>query len=89
MGDFTAAGALGIVKASGKKVPEDIAIIGFTNSRISTLTDPQMTSVDQFGYEMGIKAAELLIKRLTTGRDYPVQKEVIKTKLIVKGSSSR
>ncbi len=87
--DFTAAASLGIVKASGLKVPDDIAIIGFTNSRISTLTDPQMTSVDQFGFEMGQKAAEMLLKRLTSKKDFPARKEVIKTRLIVKGSSSK
>ena len=87
--DFTAAGTLSIVKSNGKKVPEDIAIVGFTNSRISTITDPQMSSVDQFGYEMGRKAAEMLIRRLTSQQDYPIRKEVIKTRLIVRGSSVR
>src|SRR5690606_18086207 len=38
--DLTAAQTLMIIKRHGLRVPEDIAIVGFTNSQIATLTDP-------------------------------------------------
>ena len=62
--DLTAAQTLMIVKRLGFKVPGDIAIVGFTNSQIATLTDPGLTSVDQKGYEMGQMAAKLLLDRI-------------------------
>ena len=85
--DLTAATAMKIVKDSGLKVPEDISIVGFTNGQISTLTDPALSSVEQFGYEIGKKAVQMLIRRLESAQDFPLQREVIKTQLVVKGSS--
>lgn len=85
--DLTAATAMRIVKDAGLKVPEDISIVGFTNGQISRLTDPALSSVEQFGYEIGKKAVQMLIRRLESAQNYPVQKEIIKTRLVVKGSS--
>ena len=78
-----------IVKRLGFAIPRDIAIVGFTNGQISALTDPQLSSVEQFGYDMGKRAVQMLINRLKSKEHYPSQKQVIQTKLIVKGSSSR
>ena len=62
-----------IVKKKGLRVPEDIAIAGFTNGQISALTDPALTSVDQKGYEMGREAARLLLERIGD-KQQPVKK---------------
>jgi hypothetical protein len=51
------------------------------------MTDPPLTSVEQFGYKMGQHAAQMLLKRLFTKEDYPPVKEVIKSELIVRGST--
>lgn len=85
--DLTAASTMKIVKAAGLKVPGDISIVGFTNGQISSLTDPPLSSVEQFGYKMGTQAAKMLIRRLETKQDYPFERKVIQTKLMVKGSS--
>lgn len=85
--DLTAAETLNIVKQHGFKVPDDIAVVGFTNGQISRLTDPGLSTIDQHGYEMGQEAAKLLIERLKD-RSRPTQSRVIKTELIVRGSSS-
>lgn len=85
--DLTAAQTLMIVKRHGLRIPEDIAIVGFTNSQIATLTDPGLTSVDQKGFEMGQIAARLLIDRIENRRR-PVQKKIITSELVIRGSSS-
>lgn len=85
--DLTAAQTLMIVKKHGFRIPEDIAIVGFTNSQISTLTDPGLTSVDQKGKEMGREAAKLLINRIEKP-GAPFQTKVIISDLIIRGSSS-
>ncbi|MDZ7633848.1 MAG: LacI family DNA-binding transcriptional regulator [Bacteroidales bacterium] len=85
--DLTAAQALMIIKRHGLKIPEDIAVVGFTNSQIATLTDPGLTSVDQKGYEMGQVAARLLMDRIENPRS-PVQNKVITSELVIRGSSS-
>lgn len=86
--DLTAAETLIMVKQHGFKVPDDIAVVGFTNGQISKLTDPGLSTVDQHGYEMGQEAARLLLDRIKD-RSRPTQSRVIKTELIVRGSSSR
>ena len=85
--DLTAAQTLMIAKRNGFKIPEEIAIVGFTNSQIATLTDPGLTSVDQKGHEMGKMAAKLLIDRIEN-RKIPFQTKLIISELIVRGSSS-
>jgi len=84
--DFTAAQTLNIVKKLGFKVPDDIAITGFTNGQLAGLTDPGLTTVDQHGYEMGREAARLMLERIKD-KSRPYQTRVIKTDLVIRGSS--
>jgi len=86
--DFTAAQTLNIVKSMGYSVPEDVSIVGFTNGQISRLTDPGLSTVDQRGYDMGREAGRLMLDRIKD-RNRPFQKRVIKTELVVRGSSSK
>ena len=87
--DLTAAEALNIIKDMGLKVPEDIAVVGFTNGQISNLTNPTLSSVEQHGYEIGKEAATLLINRIEKQEYYAPITRVIETKFIPKASSSR
>ncbi|HCC71910.1 MAG TPA: LacI family transcriptional regulator [Bacteroidales bacterium] len=84
--DFTAAQTLNIVKKLGFHVPDDVAIVGFTNGQLSRLTDPGLSTIDQHGYDMGIEAARLMLDRIRD-RKRPYQKRVIKTELVIRGSS--
>lgn len=85
--DLTAAATLKIIKDHGLRIPEDIAVAGFTNGRISDLTDPPLTSVEQQGYEMGKEAVRLLLERIKKGANYPSTTTVIETKLVIKAST--
>ncbi len=86
--DMTAIGALQAVKNTGLKVPEDISIIGFSNGRISTMTEPPLTTVEQHGYEMGQIAVRMLLNHLEKeDEDYEPETRVIKTDLIVRDST--
>ncbi len=44
--DILSVGALKYARAAGKKVPEDLAVIGYNNSSICLCTEPELTSVD-------------------------------------------
>ena len=85
--DLTAAEAMKIIKLKGYKVPDDISIVGFTSGMISDLTDPPLTSVEQHGYSVGKEAVRLLISNLENKKDKPFQTTIIKTELIIKGST--
>ncbi len=88
--DITAIGALQATKHLGLRVPEDISIVGFTNGRISTMSDPPLTTIEQHGYEMGQIAVRLLLNRLEKDEDdHEPETRVIKTDLIVRDSTKQ
>jgi LacI family transcriptional regulator len=86
--DLTAIGAMQTLQKKGIKIPDEIAIVGFSDGRFSGITDPTLTSVDQHGYEMGTTATKMLLKRITTkDTDYPAETKILNANLIVRGSS--
>jgi LacI family transcriptional regulator len=84
--DPVAIGAFQRIKEAGLRIPDDIAIVGFSNNKITSLVDPQITTVDQPSFEMGRKAAEILI---STIEDKTIEPKtlVLDAKLIVRGST--
>lgn len=87
--DLTAAETMRIIKKAGLRIPNDIALVGFTSGMISDLTDPTLSSVEQHGYKIGKEAVRLLIERIERKNDLPSQTILIKTRLVVKGSSQK
>lgn len=87
--DLTAAEAMKIVKQKGYRVPEDISLVGFTSGMISDLTDPPLTSVEQHGYEIGREAVRILINKLEKKGTGNYETKVIKTELVIKGSTRK
>mgnify|MGYP001338151288 CR=1 FL=1 len=88
--DLTAIGAMQTLQKRGVKIPNEVAVVGFSDGRLSGITDPTLTSVDQHGYEMGSIATELLLKRIfSENRDYPFETKVLNANLIIRGSSVR
>ncbi len=85
--DNTAAGIIVTLKKYNINIPEQVAVIGFTNSPISTITDPPLTTVEQNGFEMGYKAAEILLERIIGEQTEAYKKEYIPTKLIIRKST--
>ena len=86
--DLTAIGAMQTLQRRGVKVPKEMAVVGFSDGRFSGITEPNLTSVDQHGYEMGTVATEMLLKRLLNPNDStPAQSRVLNANLIVRGSS--
>ena len=81
--------AIKIATKLGKKIPEDISIIGFTDGIISKFSSPSITTVSQNGAKMGAKAAKMLIERLEAEEDDEenYKTEVIETNLVEREST--
>ncbi|MEP6803603.1 LacI family DNA-binding transcriptional regulator [Flavobacterium sp. FlaQc-47] len=88
--------AVTIIKTANKmglKVPEDLAVIAFTDGIISKYSTPTITTVSQSGEKMGNKAAKMLIERLEAGHEDDEEEnenyttEVIETHLIKREST--
>ena len=89
--DMLAMGAMMAIKEKGLKIPEDIAVMGFSNWFFSQLMDPPLSSVDQPGFEMGQEAARLLIRQIEMKDkeqfDPKPETKILKTRLIIRNSS--
>jgi LacI family transcriptional regulator len=86
--DLTAIGAMQTLQKRGVKIPDEVAVVGFSDGHLSGITDPTLTSVDQHGYEMGSIATEMLLRRiLAENPDYPFETKVLNANLIVRASS--
>ena len=81
---------LSILKKMNIKVPDDLALAGFTNSDVVELFDPPLTVVRQPAFQIGQKATELLIKTIES--KWPVEDfttERVDTQLIERLSSQK
>ena len=86
--DLTAIGAMKTAKSLGLSIPEDIKFVGFENSRSAWICEPELTTIDQFGFELGKKATELLLRRINHNTfNYETERQLIKTQLVVRGTS--
>lgn len=86
--DDTAVGILYAAKHMGYRIPEDISICGFTNGDRSKACDPMLTTVEQRGVRVGEEAANILISKVE-GLLPPdkVEKRIVRTKLIIRGTT--
>jgi LacI family transcriptional regulator len=85
--DAVAFAAMKEIKKQGLKIPDDIAMVGFTDEFHASIVEPELTSVMHPTFEMGQEAARLLINQVESdGSRNPVQ-VIMKTKLVVRESS--
>ncbi len=88
--DLLATGAMVRLQEAGLKVPEDIAIMGFSNWFLTKITTPKLSTVDQPGYFMGTEAFRLLHRELQVKKEFEdVPKEIVEipTKIVVRDST--
>jgi LacI family transcriptional regulator/LacI family repressor for deo operon, udp, cdd, tsx, nupC, and nupG len=88
--DPTAFEAISVIKAKGLRIPEDIAVVGFSNDYASALIEPGLTTVAQPMQEIGESAVQLLLEQMERDvSDWKAITRVLKTELIIRGSSQR
>ncbi|MET9482842.1 LacI family DNA-binding transcriptional regulator [Streptomyces sp. NPDC006638] len=84
--DISAAGALRALRAAGRTVPDDIAVVGFDNIPMARHTEPPLTTVRQPARQMGETAARMLLEHLG-GAAAPDEPVVLPTELVVRQSA--
>lgn len=88
--DNCAVGCMLALKQAGIRIPEDIACVGFNNDPVAEVIEPNLTTIDYPGYEMGEVAARNLINHLNG--TYPVHTTntiVLRSELIIRASSKK
>ena len=85
--------ALGVYKYLNKvgiKIPDKVGVTGFSNNPSSEIINPTMTTVDQQGYQMGKKAAEILLQKINNESIDSLDKtHIIEGELIIRDSSRK
>ena len=84
--DLMAATALSVITASGRRVPADVAVVGFDDVAIALSTTPPLTSVRQPIEEMGHEMTRLLVESLSAAGSVP-RRVILATQLIQRASS--
>ncbi|GAA3943412.1 LacI family DNA-binding transcriptional regulator [Hymenobacter algoricola] len=88
--DLALVGAMQMVKQQGLRIPQDVALAGFSNELFDSLTEPMLTSVDQRCEEMGKTAVQLLLDMIAAGdQEIAPRHVVLQPTLLIRGSSQR
>ena len=88
--DLVAIGAMTEFNKQGVKIPEDIAIVGFSNWFMSSVISPTLSTIDQPGYQMGKTAFKQLykeIKQIKRNKPVVYKEIVLKTELVKREST--
>lgn len=84
--DAMALGAMAAIGRAGRRVPDDVAVVGYDDSALALSSDPPLSSVRQPIEEMGREMARALLAQLGKSRQVP-RSVVLGTELVVRGSS--
>jgi LacI family transcriptional regulator len=86
--DNCAAGCMVALKQSGIRIPQDIAFAGFNNDPVSTVVEPNLTTINYPGYEMGQVAARNLINHLSGASSiHSTNTIILRSELVIRESS--
>jgi len=88
--DNCAVGCMIALKNAGILIPEDIAFVGFNNDAVSKVIEPNLTTINYPGYEMGEFAARNLINHLNgTSNIQTTNTIILRAEFIIRQSSKR
>ncbi|WP_328462781.1 LacI family transcriptional regulator [Actinoplanes sp. NBC_00393] len=84
--DLMAHGALQTLRESGRRVPDDVAVIGFDDFEISRYSDPPLTTVRQPISDAGRTMARQMLRLIAGDPDVPAS-VVLPTELVIRASA--
>ncbi len=84
--DVVALGAIGALREAGKRVPDDVSIVGFDDIPLAAYFDPPLTTVRLPAYELGHAAGRALLERIAD-REIPAR-TLLPTELIIRASTA-
>ncbi|MBJ6368390.1 LacI family DNA-binding transcriptional regulator [Snuella sedimenti] len=88
--DFAALGALQILEENNIAIPNDIALVGFSNETFTSLIKPSISTVNQRSERIGTLAAETFLKRVNDTNWKPkLNKIIVDSELIIRDSSNK
>ena len=87
--DISAIGAIRALREAGRRIPEDVSVVGFDDIQSAAFQNPGLTTVRQPLRHMGVIAAETLLRRIAAPAKSPYPKSItIEPELIVRESTT-
>ena len=87
--DVSAIGAIRALREAGRRVPEDVSVVGFDDIQSAAFQNPALTTVRQPLREMGVIAAETLLRRINAPGKMPYPKAItIEPEFIVRATTA-
>lgn len=86
--DEMAIAAVGAVHAARLRVPQDVSIVGFDDSRVAALVEPPLTTVRHDRMALGVAAAQTVAAAIAQP-EAPPSPSILPVELVVRGSSAR
>ncbi len=87
--DIVAVGALNGLKKAGYKIPQEIGVLGFSNSDLTLVCSPQLSSIHQPGKKIGRRSISIVLSNIDDQKDISLINSRIKTKLIIRDSTQK
>jgi LacI family transcriptional regulator, galactose operon repressor len=87
--DLLALGAIATLRAHGRRVPDDVSVVGFDDIPVASVFDPPLTTMRQPMREVGELAARLIGDRATSAKRAKGARHVLRAPLITRGSVAK
>ena len=85
--DIITFAAFNAIKQCGLKIPDDVALIGFTDDAHAKYTTPRMSAIEDQSFKMGQVACQLLLDNISG--NVKVRKEIVPQKLVIRETSAK
>ena len=85
--DIITFAAFTAIKEKGLRIPEDVALMGFTDDVHAKYVTPRMSAIEDQSHEMGKVACQLLLKNING--DQKIYKEIVPQKLVIRDTSAK
>jgi DNA-binding LacI/PurR family transcriptional regulator len=85
--DLSAIGAINALRDAGKRIPEDVSVIGFDDIQAATIIQPTLTTIRQPLTRMGVLAASEILAHIE-GPDMEPRNILLKPELVIRQSSA-
>ena len=85
--DIITFAAFSAIKECGLRIPDDVALIGFTDDAHAAYVTPRMSAIEDQSHLMGVTACQLLLKSISG--DLKVYKEIVPQQLVIRETSAK
>lgn len=85
--DIITFAAFTAIKNCNLRIPEDVALIGFTDDQHAAYVTPRMSAIVDQSFKMGVKACDLLLRNING--DEKVYKAIVPQQLVIRDTSAK